>query len=99
MWKAKEGSSYMNKPLCKVTLQDLLDSIQASEKEGSQVKQPARSQPAAKEESLNDWLSLDEIAEDLNINPDLLYACIDQWEVRDIQSGSALFHNQLYVKH
>lgn len=86
----------MNKPLCKVTLQDLLDSIQASEKAGKPIH--LRSTP--EKESLNDWLSLEEIAENLNINPDLLYACMHESEqVGVIQSGASIFRNQLYVKH
>ena len=89
----------MNKPLCKVTLQDLLDLIQASEKEEAQENRPQRSQLKARQESLNDWLSLEEIAENLNINPDLLYACMDERENKPIQSGAAFFYNQLYVKH
>ncbi|HVN53609.1 MAG TPA: hypothetical protein VMT46_04710 [Anaerolineaceae bacterium] len=86
----------MNKPLCKVTLQDLLDSMQTNDKAGK------RNHPqfSSEKESLNDWLSLEEIAEDLNINPNLLYACMNESEnVGTLQTRPSILWYKLHIKH
>ena len=85
----------MNKPLCKITLQDLLDSIQANEKETSK----ATPSPKTKPEKINDWLSLDEIADDLNINADLLYACMAQWDLQESPTSVSVFNKRIHVRH
>lgn len=85
----------MNKPLCKITLQDLLDSIQSNEGEPAK----ATPHPKTKPEKINDWLSLDEIAEDLNINADLLYTCMSQWDQEPPTDVSIFFNKQIHVRH
>ncbi len=85
----------MNKPLCKITLQDLLDSIQDNEEEPAKAASHSKSKP----EKINDWLSLDEIAEDLNINADLLYACMSQWDDQEPAMTVSVFNQRIHVRH
>jgi hypothetical protein len=85
----------VNKPLCKITLKDLLDSVQNNNFE--QTK-PGPHPAKAKHESINDWLTLDEIAEDLNISPDLLYACMEQWNNQDVPISRSGYMHSIQMK-